>query len=83
MLITEVGNNILMLLKHFNYSLFANAYMLVGAYLQLILQVLHLMKQLQKLQLGEKITLTLTTVPFNATDTIHISHLLAVGKANS
>ena len=57
-------------IKSFNYSLFANAYMLVGAIPSITTTSASFNETAPSVEEGEKITLSLTTVPFNSTDTI-------------
>ena len=67
-------------IKAFNYSLFANAYMLVGAVPSVPVTSAVFNETAPSVVAGEKITLTITTTPFNATDTITFSSS-ATGKA--
>ena len=67
-------------IKAFNYSLFANAYMLVGAIPSIPVTSAVFNETAPSVVAGEKITLTITTTPFNATDTITFSSS-ATGKA--
>ena len=67
-------------IKAFNYSLFANAYMLVGALPQVPVTSAVFNETTPSVEASEKITLSLTTTPFNATDTITFSSS-ATGKA--
>ena len=67
-------------IKAFNYSLFANAYMLVGATPSVPVTSAVFNETTSSVVAGEKITLSLTTTPFNATDTITFSSS-ATGKA--
>ena len=67
-------------IKAFNYSLFANAYMLVGAIPTVHITSASFNESTPEVTAGEKITLSLTTVPFNATDTVTFSSG-TVGKA--
>lgn len=67
-------------IKAFNYSLFANAYMLVGALPSVGVTSAVFNETTPSLVAGEKITLSITTTPFNATDTITFSSS-ATGKA--
>lgn len=67
-------------IKAFNYSLFANAYMLVGAIPTINITSAVFNESTPSVVAGEKITLSLTTTPFNATDTITYSSS-ATGKA--
>ena len=72
--------NYLNVIKAFNYSLFANAYMLVGAIPSVPVTSAVFNETSPSVVAGEKITLSLTTTPFNATDTIAFSSS-ATGKA--
>ena len=67
-------------IKSFNYSLFANAYMLVGAIPTVHITSASFNETAPVVTAGEKITLSLTTVPFNATDTVTFTSG-TVGKA--
>jgi len=67
-------------IKAFNYSLFANAYMLVGATPSVPVTSAVFNETSPSVVASEKITLSLTTTPFNATDTITFSSS-ATGKA--
>lgn len=67
-------------IKAFNFSLFANAYMLVGALPTVNVTSGSFNESAPSVEAGEKITLSLTTVPFNATDTITFTSS-ATGKA--
>jgi hypothetical protein len=67
-------------IKAFNYSLFANAYMLVGAIPSVPVTSAVFNETSPSVVASEKITLSLTTTPFNATDTITFSSS-ATGKA--
>lgn len=67
-------------IKAFNYSLFANAYMLVGAIPTVHITSASFNESTPEVTAGEKITLSLTTVPFNATDTVTFTSG-TVGKA--
>lgn len=67
-------------IKAFNYSLFANAYMLVGALPSVPVTSAVFNETTPSVVANEKITLSLTTTPFNATDTITFSSS-ATGKA--
>ena len=67
-------------IKAFNFSLFANAYMLVGAIPTVHITSASFNESTPEVTAGEKITLSLTTVPFNATDTVTFSSG-TVGKA--
>ena len=67
-------------IKAFNYSLFANAYMLVGALPEVHVTSAVFNETTPEVEASEKITLSLTTTPFNATDTITFSSS-ATGKA--
>lgn len=57
-------------IKSFNYSLFANAYMLVGAIPTYNIVSASFNETSPTVEADENITLSLTTVPFNATDTV-------------
>ena len=57
-------------IKAFNYSLFANAYMLVGAIPSLPITSASFRETSPSVVAGETITLHLDTVPFNATATV-------------
>jgi uncharacterized protein YjdB len=57
-------------IKAFNYSLFANAYMLVGAIPSVPITSAQFNETSPSVEEGAKITLSLTTVPFNATSTV-------------
>lgn len=57
-------------IKSFNYSLFANAYMLVGAIPSVPITSASFNETSPSVVEGSKITLHLTTVPFNATSTV-------------
>ena len=67
-------------IKAFNYSLFANAYMLVGATPSVPVTSAVFNETTPSVVASKKITLSLTTTPFNATDTITFSSS-ATGKA--
>jgi len=67
-------------IKAFNYSLFANAYMLVGAIPTINITSASFNETSPSVVAGKKITLSLTTTPFNATDTITYTSS-ATGKA--
>ena len=67
-------------IKAFNYSLFANAYMLVGALPSVPVTSAVFNETTPSVVASQKITLSLTTTPFNATDTITFSSS-ATGKA--
>lgn len=67
-------------IKAFNYSLFANAYMLVGAIPELHVTSASFNETAPEVTKGAKITLSINTIPFNATDTITYSSS-ATGKA--
>ena len=67
-------------IKAFNYSLFANAYMLVGAVPTLNITSASFNETSPSVDEGDTITLHLTTVPFQATDTVTF-HTSAAGKA--
>lgn len=60
-------------IKAFNYSLFANAYMLVGAMPELHVTSASFNETSPSVDEGSYITLSITTIPFNATDTITFS----------
>lgn len=57
-------------IKSFNYSLFANAYMLVGAIPTYHITSASFAETSPTVEEAKKITLHLNTVPFNATDTV-------------
>ena len=57
-------------IKSYNYSLFANAYMLVGAIPSVPITSAQFNETTPTVAETEKIILTLTTVPFNATSTV-------------
>lgn len=57
-------------IKSFNYSLFANAYMLVGAIPSVPITSAQFNETSPSVQETKKIILSLTTVPFNATSTV-------------
>ena len=57
-------------IKAFNYSLFANAYMLVGAIPSVPITSASFRETSPSVTAGEKITLHLDTIPFNATSTV-------------
>lgn len=57
-------------IKSYNYSLFANAYMLVGAIPSVPITSAQFNETAPTVAETEKIILTLTTVPFNATSTV-------------
>lgn len=57
-------------IKSFNYSLFANAYMLVGAIPSVPIVSAVFNETTPTVAEGEKIILSLTTTPFNATSTV-------------
>ena len=57
-------------IKSFNYSLFANAYMLVGAIPTYHITSASFAETSPTVEADAKITLHLNTVPFNATDTV-------------
>lgn len=67
-------------IKAFNYSLFANAYMLVGALPNVPVTSASFNETTPEVTKGNKIILSITTTPFNATDTITYSSS-ATGKA--
>lgn len=67
-------------IKAFNYSLFANAYMLVGAIPEVHITSASFNETAPEVDEGEKITLSINTIPFNATDTVTFSSS-ATGKA--
>lgn len=67
-------------IKSFNYSLFANAYMLVGSLPSVPVTSAVFNETTPSVVANEKITLSLTTTPFNATDTITFTSS-ATGKA--
>ena len=67
-------------IKAFNYSLFANAYMLVGAIPTVNITSASFNETAPEVTAGEKIRLHLTTVPFNATQTVTFTSG-TVGKA--
>ena len=67
-------------IKAFNYSLFANAYMLVGALPNVPVTSASFNETTPEVTKGNKIILSITTIPFNATDTITYSSS-ATGKA--
>ena len=67
-------------IKAFNFSLFANAYMLVGAIPTYHITSASFAETAPEVTAGAKITLHLNTVPFNATDTVTFSSG-TVGKA--
>lgn len=67
-------------IKAFNYSLFANAYMLVSALPTVNITSASFNETAPEVTAGEKITLHLTTVPFNATQTVTFTSG-TVGKA--
>ena len=57
-------------IKSFNYSLFANAYMLVGAIPTYHITSASFAETSPTVEEAKKITLHLNTIPFNATDTV-------------
>ena len=57
-------------IKSFNYSLFANAYMLVGATPTYHITSASFAETSPTVEEAKKITLHLNTIPFNATDTV-------------
>lgn len=67
-------------IKAFNYSLFANAYMLVGSLPNVPVTSASFNETKPEVTKGNKIILSITTIPFNATDTITYSSS-ATGKA--
>lgn len=67
-------------IKAFNYSLFANAYMLVGELPNVPVTSASFNETTPEVTKGNKIILSITTIPFNATDTITYSSS-ATGKA--
>ena len=67
-------------IKAFNYSLFANAYMLVGAIPTINITSASFNETSPEVTAGEKIRLHITTVPFNATQTVTFTSG-TVGKA--
>ena len=67
-------------IKAFNYSLFANAYMLVSALPTVNITSASFNETAPEVTAGKKITLHLTTVPFNATQTVTFTSG-TVGKA--
>ena len=67
-------------IKSFNFSLFANAYMLVGAIPTYHITSASFNESSPSIAVGEDYTLSITTVPFNATDTVTFSSS-ATGKA--
>ena len=67
-------------IKTFNYSLFANAKMLVGAIPTVHITSASFNETSPAVDEGAKITLHITTVPFNATDTVTFTSS-ATGKA--
>ena len=66
--------------KSFNYSLFSNSYMLVGAIPTVNITSASFNETAPEVTAGEKIRLHLTTVPFNATQTVTFTSG-TVGKA--
>ena len=58
-------------IKAFNYSLFANAYMLVGAIPTI--EVATITGTDQEVAVGSNVTATIVTTPFNATETINFT----------
>lgn len=67
-------------IKAFNYSLFANAYMLVGAIPTVNITSASFVEKSPTVEDEKEITLHLTTVPFNATQTVTFTSS-ATGKA--
>ena len=67
-------------IKAFNYSLFANAYMLVGAVPTLHITSASFVETSPSVDEGAKITLHINTIPFQATDTVTFTSS-ATGKA--
>ena len=67
-------------IKAFNYSLFANAYMLVGSIPTVNITSASFNETAPEVTAGEKIRLHITTVPFNATQTVTFTSG-TVGKA--
>ena len=57
-------------IKSFNYSLFANALMLVKALPTLNISAMQFNETSPQVKTGEKITLSITTTPFTATQTV-------------
>ena len=57
-------------IKSFNYSLFANALMLVKALPTLNISAMQFNETSPQVKAGEKITLSITTTPFTATQTV-------------
>ena len=57
-------------IKSFNYSLFANALMLVKALPTLNISAMQFNETSPEVKAGEKITLSITTTPFTATQTV-------------
>ena len=60
-------------IKAFNYSLFANAYMLVGAIPSVPITSASFNETTPSVVEGSKIKLHISTIPFNATDTVTFS----------
>ena len=60
-------------IKSFNYSLFANALMLVKALPTLNISAMQFNENSPQVKAGEKITLSITTTPFTATQTVTFS----------
>ena len=60
-------------IKSFNYSLFANALMLVKALPTLNISSMQFNETSPEVKVGEKITLSITTTPFTATQTVTFS----------
>ena len=67
-------------IKSFNYSLFANALMLVKALPTLNISSMQFNETSPEVKAGEKITLSITTTPFTATQTVTFTSG-TVGKA--
>ena len=67
-------------IKSFNYSLFANALMLVKALPTLNISSMQFNESSPEVKAGEKITLSITTTPFTATQTVTFTSG-TVGKA--
>ena len=57
-------------IKSYNYSLFANALMLVKALPTLNISAMQFNETSPQVKAGEKITLSITTTPFTATQTV-------------
>ena len=60
-------------IKSYNYSLFANALMLVKALPTLNISAMQFNENSPQVKAGEKITLSITTTPFTATQTVTFS----------